>query len=814
MLRKDRPMAAAFLLLLLSACSSPATDEQSAVDPASVRFPPGRAAVLEVSNPSTNARPDTTLSFGLNELGVTGPVHAVGEISQLIDDDADGAPDRLVILTDLAPAQSKSITIEEGAPESAAPIRTQAELSVKTGGEWRDNIYLGGKFENVSFAENPAPQVDHQEYFRYEGPGIESDKIGYRVYLDHRNGFDIFGKEVNDLVLQNVGLDGYDSYHEMSDWGADILKVGDSLGTGGFGYWNGDAVETVSNVSGLSARILSSGPIQSSFRLDYKNWKSTAGAVDVSATLSMAAGSPFVDVSLKTSDALDNIAIGLVKHPGTELIKGNMDIAGEAWTYMASFGRQTEFDDNLGMVVLFRRADFVKYAEDANNYAIVMRPHGTELHYAFGAFWEKGVDGVTTSAALEDRLKEEVLRRTVPPRIRLKTANSEKLGAMSGDEISLRLAQSELERRGDGLVYGEWDNGRRAPAAWTYSTGLLLEALDDVATTTGDAVFSDYAKRVMDSFVSADGDIADYDPEEFNIDSINPGKMLQRLYERTGEPRYKLAISRLAAQLDDQPRTSEGAFWHKKRYPHQLWLDGVYMGMPFLARVGASVGDASKLEAAVHEFEIARAHLRDSSTGLYFHAWDEAGKQVWADPVTGRSPHVWARGMGWYAMALVDTLEAIPPEDKDLRKRLIDLSRELAATLAAYQNETGVWFQIMDMPLAPGNYREASASAMFAYFLAKGVNDGVLDDKYADIATRAYAGIVSEFLTQDADGRLRLNNICQTAGLGFGRDGGYEYYMSEPVVSNDPKGVGPMMMAGLQVAQLRSMNHGRRSADQ
>jgi len=369
-------------------------------------------------------------------------------------------------------------------------------------------------------------------------------------------------------------------------------------------------------------------------------------------------------------------------------------------------------------------------------------------------------------------------------------------------EVARQLAASELERRGDGLSYGGWDIVRDRESKWSYTTGLLMEAMDDVATATGDMQFAEYARRTIDSYLGDDGTIRTYDAESYNIDNINSGKMLLRLYARHGDAKYLEAIETLAAQLEDHPRTSEGAFWHKLRYPHQLWLDGVYMGMPFLASVGVMQGEHDKLEEAVTEFTIARSRLRDAETGLYYHAWDEAKEQEWADPETGRSPHFWSRGVGWYAMALVDILDVIPTEEIELRQPLLDMIPELAESLVKVQDETGTWFQVLDMPNEPGNYREASGTAMFTYFLAKALNNGYLPESFRGATERAYRGLVNEFVSVDADGRFDLTSICSTAGLGYGRDGSFEYYMSEKVVSNDPKGLAPAMMALLQINEL------------
>ncbi len=807
MKRSHLIFALPFVLLGCDNASDKTAAAPAAAPPPVAVEQPAPVAMLEVSNPSRFARPNTTIQLTLNQLGVSGGPLQVWEDgnplpTQLVDDDGDGTPDRLMFLADLGPAATSAYVIDKNDVKLKLTPRTHAEVSIKEGGEWQDQHYEGGTWKSVDNVTTPPQYTDHSEWIRYEGPGIESDKAAYRFYLDWRNGFDIFGKKTSAMVLPGIGLDGYDSYHEMSDWGADILKVGQSLGMGGYGYWDGAKTVLVSDVQERSTTITSDGPIYSALDIDYLGWNTGAAVTDLKATLSMLPGCPMVDVKLVTSTPQDNLAIGVVKHPGTELLMGDLDVTGEAWSYMASFGPQTLFNDNLGMVVLFRKKDLVEQTEDENSYVLVMKPRGTTLSYAFGALWSGEPDGVQTLDELEAYLSEEVERRTLPPRLRLHTEASKQLAALDPKELSVRLGKSELARRGDSLSYGGWDTVTRNNSRWSYTTGLLMQSMDDRSEATGDNEFADYARRTIDSYVTEDGGILTYKPESFNIDQINSGKMLLRLYAKDPDPKYLAAIDALAAQLADHPRTSEGAFWHKQIYPDQLWLDGVYMGMPFWAGVGVLQDDEHKLAEAAGEFTIARSHLRDPETGLYYHAWDEAMKQDWADPDTGRSHYVWGRGMGWYAMALVDILDVIPAEQTELREPLLAIIPELADSLVRYQDESGAWFQIVDMPGAAGNYREASASAMFTYFLAKAINRGYLPDTYTAAAKKAWNGLVDEFFAEYADGTVHVTNICEVAGLGYGRDGSYRYYMSEPVVADDPKGLAPAIMAGLQMSEL------------
>ena len=837
------------LLLLACGCGSaymaervaePRTVESRAGEPRAAAPRPVEStaiARLEVSNPSAFRRPDTLVHLTLEQLGVTGGPLQVWEgdtarPTQLLDDDGDGRPDALAFLSDLDAAATHGYVVDRRAAASVAAQRAHAEVSIKEGGAWQEKKYVGGSFQSVRHVTMPPQSSDHNEYLRYEGPGIESDHVGYRVYLDWRNGFDIFGKKTSAMVLPNVGLDGYESYHAMADWGADILKVGESLGMGAFGWWNGKKAVLVSDVKERSTTVLSDGPIHASFDLRYKGWNTGATTVDLDATLSMQAGSPMVDVTLETSAPLDNLAVGLVTHPQAEVMVGDLDVTGEAWSYLATFGPQTLFEgDQLGMVLLFRKMDLVSQTQDETSQVLVMRPRGKELSYAFGALWSGQPGGVRTREELQAFLAAEVERRTLLPRIRLKTETSRRARELSPVEISTRLAESEMARRGDSLSFGGWDKVTRRPSGWSYTTGLLMQAMDDLSAAVGDPRFASFAKRTIDSYLTEDGAIRTYEAGEFNIDNVNSGKMLQRLWQRHRDPRYQAAVGALAAQLAKHPRTSEGAFWHKQRYPHQLWLDGVYMGMPFLAGVGVAEGDDRKVEEAVREFTIARTHLRDPRSGLYYHAWDEAKQQSWADPQTGRSRFVWARGLGWYAMALVDVLDVIPREKSELRAPLLAIIPELAESLVRHQDATGVWFQIMDMPAAPGNheteptaranvtgerpdggplpgnYREASASAMFTYFLTKAVNEGYLPASFTPAAQKAYAGLVDEFVSVHADGSFHLTNVVEVGGLGYGRDGSYRYYMSERVVDDDPKGVGPAIMAGLEISELAKRRH-------
>jgi unsaturated rhamnogalacturonyl hydrolase len=352
---------------------------------------------------------------------------------------------------------------------------------------------------------------------------------------------------------------------------------------------------------------------------------------------------------------------------------------------------------------------------------------------------------------------------------------------------SVRTAESVMRRHP--VVHEEWD----------YTAGLVLLAMERVAERTRDARFVEYVRRNMDRAVQPDGMIRTYELEEFNLDQINQGRLLFPLYERTRDERYRKALDLLREQLRRQPRTKEGGFWHKNIYPHQMWLDGLYMAGPFYAQYGRAFGEAAAFDDVARQFLLVARHTRDPETGLMYHGWDESRSQVWADKETGRSPHFWGRAVGWYLMAIADVLDFLPDAHKD-RGAILRIFTDLADAVARVQDPvTGLWYQILDQPSRAGNYLESSASSMFIYAFAKGASRGWLDARYRAVAERGFDGLIEHMVSVDATGLVSLNRIVQVGGLGGKqqRDGSFRYYISEPVVSNDHKGVGAFILAAI-----------------
>lgn len=369
-----------------------------------------------------------------------------------------------------------------------------------------------------------------------------------------------------------------------------------------------------------------------------------------------------------------------------------------------------------------------------------------------------------------------------------------------GLDMAVKMATSEMRHFPD--ILGVDYNNR---PVWNYTQGLIAQSMMEVYAATGNRAFYDYGRSYADKMIDEEGNILGYKPQEYNIDRLNSGKFLFGLYEETRDERYKKAIFHLREQLKTHPRTSEGGFWHKQIYTHQMWLDGLYMGAPFYARFARDFGEPEAFNDIIDQFSIIHRHTYDASSGLNYHGWDESREQKWADPETGCSPHFWGRAMGWYAMALVDVLDYIPA-GHPRRGEILAILKQVAAGVARHQDKkSGLWFQVMDLGSREGNYPEATASSMFTYALLKGVRMGYLPKKYRNTAIRGYNGIVSDLIRDNGDGTISLTRCCSVAGLGGKpyRDGSYAYYIGEPVRDNDPKGVGPFILASLEIHNIQ-----------
>lgn len=345
---------------------------------------------------------------------------------------------------------------------------------------------------------------------------------------------------------------------------------------------------------------------------------------------------------------------------------------------------------------------------------------------------------------------------------------------------------------------------------WNYEDGCILIGCEQLYKATSDEYYKEFIIDYMKEYIHKDGTIENYTKEEYNIDSINAGKVLFFLYEETGDEKYRLAIDTLMDQLTTHPRTSCGNFWHKNIYPNQIWLDGLYMAQPYYMAYETKFNQKQGYNDIVKQFENVRKYMYNKEKGLYYHAYDEAKIQHWANKETGLSANFWLRSMGWYLMALIDTIDEMSIEIFEHYKSLEALFKEAVKGILQYQDkdESKLFYQVIDRADIDNNYLETSGTAMIAYSILKGCSMGILSrEKYQPLGEEILLKL-TEHKLKEIEGHLILHGICYVAGLGPGddRDGSVEYYLSERVVSDDPKGVGPFMMAYAQWLMLKYKN--------
>ena len=402
---------------------------------------------------------------------------------------------------------------------------------------------------------------------------------------------------------------------------------------------------------------------------------------------------------------------------------------------------------------------------------------------------------------------------------------------------SLSLLKAPYEHYSEWLTYSEM---KRVPKSflldfsespkWSYVMGIELEGMLDTYLAYGGEDIRKYCQEYTDTMINEKGDIRGYNILDYNLDNIRTGHFVTRMYNLYPEAKNKLAINTMMKQLQNQPRTiTDKVFWHKAIYAYQVWLDGIFMGLPFrclTASTQLKPKDAIKIyDDAVNQLKITYERTLDPQTGLNRHAYDETRDAFWSDKETGLSQHCWGRAQGWYSMALIEVLDALP-EDYSHRGEVLDLlQKDLDAVIKWQDQASGAWYQVMDEPGREGNYLESTCTSMFAYVLMKAYNKGYLGEKYRNAGIKAYQGILKNFIRVNADKTISLTQCCEVAGLGPAatpqviaamkkinpkgsvkenkrRDGSYEYYLSEPIRDNDAKGVGPFIWASLEYEKV------------
>ena len=360
------------------------------------------------------------------------------------------------------------------------------------------------------------------------------------------------------------------------------------------------------------------------------------------------------------------------------------------------------------------------------------------------------------------------------------------------------VAQSEMKHNPE-----MWTCDGASKPKWEYTPTLMARAFLELYARTGDTAYLNHVQRFAELFIGEDGAILTYKQSLYNMDRIQGGNFLIMLNEIDPKPQYATAIETLRDQLREQPRTTEGGFWHKAVYPHQMWLDGLFTGTTFYARYAAWKPEPEAWSDIANQFLVVDKHTLKAN-GLNHHGWDESRQMGWSDSITGCSPETWGRAEGWYVMALCDVLELMPANQPERPALEAILRRVMDALLAVQDQETHLWYQVPDRAGDEGNYLESTCSAMYCFALAKGVRLGILPKEYKEKAIQVMDGLQAYKLRLNEDGTLSLIDCCAVAGLGGNpyRDGTYDYYVHERIREDDPKGVAPLILAALELSRL------------
>lgn len=692
-------------------------------------------------------------------------------VHQIFDANGDGVADKLLFQVDFAPNERiKTIVVESATSKPNFPARTFGRFVP----ERMDDF----AWENDRVA------------FRTYGKTLEKELVS--------SGIDVWAKRVPDLIIDKWYKGGDAYYHADNGTGLDFYSVKRSRGCGGAGVWDGTNLHVSRNFT--SHKVIANGPLRTVFELHYDPFDVNGVKVSETKVFTIDAGSNFYRVE-SYYESLDDlrdidIAIGIARHEAD--FKSETD-KGRTWM---SLWESNEKNGGLGCAVVTDPANFKSFKElPAGNFdfpqnlAIVAAKPDKVARYYVGAGWSRSGHFADKKAWTD--YVDNFSQRAASPLV-VSVLNPAELSRKRAMPMSERLAYTLMNRvwlEDDGTPIG-------IPRSWTYEQGVQMKAVEQVWYATGDPKYFDFIKRGMDFWFDKQGKLSKYNLEEYNIDHVTPGRGIITLYRVTNDEKYRKAAELIRSQLKTHPRTKEGGFWHKKIYPWQMWLDGLYMGQPFYAEY-SMVWKEDNWNDIANQFVWMEKHARDPKTGLLYHGWDESKEQRWANKENGLSPHVWGRAMGWYAIALADTLDYFP-KDHPRRAELVAIFNRTAETIAKYQDKDGLWWDIIDFPGRGKNYHESSCASMFVYSIAKGVRTGVLPPKFLTTVNKGWAGIKKEFIRELPDGSLDWEGTVSVSGLGGNpyRDGSFDYYMSEKLRTNDVKGLGPAVMAAVEMENL------------
>lgn len=746
--------------------------------PLQVQARVAQEAVFVVANPAKTLRCSETIEISWQDLLKRLPACSPDRlaltdlntgkkvVTQIMDVDQNGQPEFLLLQTDFTrddPIKTFRLTLSD-----QAAAHTSGLLYGRFVPERKDDF----AWENDRIA------------FRMYGKSLEVETVS--------SGIDVWVKRVPYPIIDKWYAAGDAAYHTDSGEGLDFYSVGTTRGCGGSGIWNGQTLEVSKNFR--SARVLAGGPIRFQFELTYDAITSHGVSITESKRISLDAGQNFNRIEC------------LYQTTGRQRIQFAAGVAiHKDWTGSAASDREQGWlsrwetspdQGGLGCAVIFEPKSLQEFRElEADHLAICSATTGQPVRYYAGAGWSKS-GPFSTQEKWHAYVQQCAQNLQAPLTITWLTSAADYVARNGEPKSWARLTAASVMKTypnpADMDVYGK---------GWTYTNGYFLHGLYRLWEKEKKADDLSFIKKWLDAFIDENGKLApqEYKPEEFKLDDIEAGKVALLMFQNSADKRYLAACEQLLEQLQKQPKTSDGGYWHKRVYPWQMWLDGVYMGDAFAMQYAAALRQPKYFDEAVRQIELIACHTRDGKTGLFYHGWDEKKNPVWADPVSGASPCFWGRAIGWYAMALVDGLDALPSQHP-ARVRLLTLLQELSASLIKYQDKSGLWYQVVDRGQEPDNWHETSCSAMFCYTLARGVHQGYLQPRYLKNAQNAFKGLCDHHVFFDDQGLLYLTGTVKIGTLNFASSkGDYHYYVNTDCRINDFKGVAAFLFAALEL---------------
>jgi len=751
----------------------------------------GNQVVIAVNNNSGIERQRETISLDWKTLTSRLPDlkpdyvlvtdHATGKqiVSQIVDNNGDGAIDELIFQTDF-------------------PLREPAKVFT------------------IEVSNEKVPTPESKTYGRYvpersDDFAWENDRVAFRMYGKNletslvSSGIDLWAKRVRYSIINQWFKEGDAYYHKDNGTGLDMYSVKKSRGCGGSGIWDGKTLHVSRNYK--SWKVIANGPIRTVFELSYEPWDVNGVAVSEVKRITLDAGQNLskIESAYKAGGKIPKfeVGVGIARHEPDW--QGTFDSSKEkGWM---SRWEDSKTNGNLGCGVVAEPNKIVSMFDEQgvtdtateypHHYFILSADTNKTTTYYTGGGWDRSGDFADKkswnayldnfSKRLQSPLKISFLREVPKEKSKLKV-------------WSKVVADSFIAKYPESKKFGPYPR-------WHYDNGFYLSSLLELYKRDKNTKYLQYVKSWVDSFVSEDGtiDCEAIKNKDYELDSLLPGRLLISLYQLTKDEKYKKAAFKLAEELKEQPRTSDGGYWHKKVYANQMWLDGIYMAGTYSVDFANAFNQPQLFDETAKQITLIHSHTHDPKTGLLVHGWDETKSLVWANPQTGASPEFWGRAIGWYMMALVDELDYLP-KNHPKRDEIVKILQNLSASLVKYQDtKTGLWYQVIDKGDRADNWHETSATAMFVYALAKGARKGYLSSAYKTNAQKAYQGLLDNHVYLDESDRFYFTGtvIVGTLNIRVSK-GDYDYYVSTPRFANDIKGVAAFFWASLEMEKVKN----------